>query len=212
MARPFFAKQRIYYVETHAGQLAVCRRLFYLANGLWKNLFAAHDGASRDYACRQLEKLNYAWVAFFYCKRRRQSLCGFTTFLKIFGSISNFFGLLGLTLLFIIGQSFFLYRFIEKGRITMWYAIISQDVPDSLAKRQSVRPAHLERLNALKDAGRLLFAGSHPAIDSSTPGDAGFSGSLVVAEFASLSEAKAGPMPTLCGRRRLSASHSQTFS
>ncbi len=72
----------------------------------------------------------------------------------------------------------------------MWYAIISQDVPDSLAKRQSVRPAHLERLNALKDAGRLLLAGPHPAIDSSTPGDAGFSGSLVVAEFASLSEAK----------------------
>lgn len=72
----------------------------------------------------------------------------------------------------------------------MWYAIISQDVPDSLAKRQSVRPAHLERLNALKDAGRLLLAGPHPAIDSSTPGDAGFSGSLVVAEFASLAEAK----------------------
>ncbi|MEN9465336.1 MAG: hypothetical protein RL217_1517 [Pseudomonadota bacterium] len=72
----------------------------------------------------------------------------------------------------------------------MWYAIISQDVPDSLAKRQGVRPAHLERLNTLKDAGRLLLAGPHPAIDSSTPGDAGFSGSLVVAEFASLTEAQ----------------------
>lgn len=73
----------------------------------------------------------------------------------------------------------------------MWYAIISQDVPSSLTKRQGVRPAHLERLNALKDAGRLLLAGPHPAIDSSTPGDAGFTGSLVVAEFASLIEAQA---------------------
>lgn len=72
----------------------------------------------------------------------------------------------------------------------MWYAIISQDVSDSLSKRQSVRAAHLERLQALKDAGRLLIAGPHPAIDSEQPGDAGFSGSLVVAEFASLAEAQ----------------------
>lgn len=73
----------------------------------------------------------------------------------------------------------------------MWYAIISQDVPNSLSKRQSARTAHLERLNALKDEGRLLIAGPHPAIDSENPGDAGFSGSLVVAEFASLTEAQA---------------------
>lgn len=73
----------------------------------------------------------------------------------------------------------------------MWYAIISQDVPNSLSKRQSVRTAHLERLNTLKDQGRLLIAGPHPAIDSEDPGDAGFSGSLVVAEFASLAEAQA---------------------
>lgn len=73
----------------------------------------------------------------------------------------------------------------------MWYAIISQDVPNSLSKRQSVRAAHLERLNALRDQGRLLIAGPHPAIDSENPGDAGFSGSLVVAEFASLAEAQA---------------------
>ena len=73
----------------------------------------------------------------------------------------------------------------------MWYAIISEDVPNSLTKRQSVRPAHVDRLKALKEEGRLLVAGPHPAIDSEEPGDAGFSGSLVIAEFASLTEAKA---------------------
>lgn len=72
----------------------------------------------------------------------------------------------------------------------MWYAIISQDVPDSLSKRLSVRPAHLQRLQQLKDAGRLLIAGPHPAIDSEDPGNAGFTGSLVVAEFASLADAQ----------------------
>lgn len=72
----------------------------------------------------------------------------------------------------------------------MWYAIISQDVPDSLQQRLSVRPAHLQRLQDLKDAGRLLLAGPHPAIDSEDPGSAGFTGSLVVAEFSSLAEAQ----------------------
>ena len=73
----------------------------------------------------------------------------------------------------------------------MWYAIISQDIPDSLEKRQSVRTAHLQRLQDLTDAGRLLIAGPHPAIDSDDPGAAGFTGSLVVAEFSSLEEAQA---------------------
>lgn len=72
----------------------------------------------------------------------------------------------------------------------MYYAIISEDVADSLSKRLSVRPAHLERLQQLADAGRLLIAGPHPAIDNLDPGDAGFSGSLVVAEFDSLDDAK----------------------
>lgn len=72
----------------------------------------------------------------------------------------------------------------------MWYAIISEDVANSLEKRKVARPAHLERLNALKDAGRLLIAGPHPAIDTEDPGEAGFSGSLVVAEFASLAAAQ----------------------
>lgn len=73
----------------------------------------------------------------------------------------------------------------------MWYAIISQDVENSLEKRMGARPAHLERLNALKDSGRLLVAGPHPAIDSNDPGEAGFTGSLVVAEFDSLENAQA---------------------
>ena len=72
----------------------------------------------------------------------------------------------------------------------MFYAIISQDKADSLEKRLSVRPAHLERLNQLKDEGRLLIAGPHPAIDSEDPGPAGFTGSLVVAEFESLQAAE----------------------
>lgn len=72
----------------------------------------------------------------------------------------------------------------------MWYAIISQDVANSLEKRLSVRPAHLDRLNALKNEGRLLIAGPHPAIDSEDPGSEGFTGSLVVAEFDSLTDAQ----------------------
>ena len=73
----------------------------------------------------------------------------------------------------------------------MWYAIISQDVENSLEKRLSVRPAHLERLQTLQDEGRLLIAGPHPAIDSEDPGSEGFTGSLVVAEFKALTEAQA---------------------
>ena len=72
----------------------------------------------------------------------------------------------------------------------MFYAIISEDVPGSLEKRLQTRPAHLERLLALKAEGRLLLAGPHPAIDSEDPGAAGFTGSLVVAEFESLTSAQ----------------------
>ena len=73
----------------------------------------------------------------------------------------------------------------------MFYAIVGQDVPDSLNKRLAARPAHLERLQALQQAGRLLLAGPFPAIDSNDPGAAGFSGSLIVAEFDSLADAQA---------------------
>ena len=73
----------------------------------------------------------------------------------------------------------------------MWYAIISEDIEDSLDKRGSARPAHLERLHQLRDNGRLLVAGPHPAVDSEAPGAAGFSGSLVVAEFDCLKSAEA---------------------
>ena len=72
----------------------------------------------------------------------------------------------------------------------MWYAIISEDIENSLEKRASARPAHLDRLHQLRDDGRLLIAGPHPAIDSEDPGAAGFSGSLVVAEFDSLESAE----------------------
>ena len=73
----------------------------------------------------------------------------------------------------------------------MWYAIVGTDVPDSLEKRLSARPAHLARLNELQNQGRMLLAGPFPAIDAEDPGSAGFSGSLIVAEFASLEDAKA---------------------
>lgn len=72
----------------------------------------------------------------------------------------------------------------------MLYAIIAADAPDSLERRQAARPAHLERLQALQDAGRLLLAGPHPAVDAEDPGPNGFTGSLVVAEFDSLEEAE----------------------
>lgn len=73
----------------------------------------------------------------------------------------------------------------------MLYAIISEDVKDSLERRKGARPAHLERLNKLQDQGRLVLAGPHPAIDNDDPGEAGFTGSLIVAEFPSLADAKA---------------------
>ncbi len=73
----------------------------------------------------------------------------------------------------------------------MYYMIYSEDVADSLALRLTHRPAHLARLQQLADAGRLLLAGPTPAADSLEPGAAGFSGSLVVAEFASLADAEA---------------------
>lgn len=72
----------------------------------------------------------------------------------------------------------------------MYYAIISEDVENSLEKRLAARPAHLARLEQLRDEGRLLIAGPHPAIDSEDPGTNGFSGSLVVAEFPSLNNAQ----------------------
>lgn len=72
----------------------------------------------------------------------------------------------------------------------MWYAIISEDITSSLPLRQQARPDHLARLQALKDDGRLLIAGPHPAMDNEDPGEAGFTGSLVVAEFTSLEEAQ----------------------
>jgi len=73
----------------------------------------------------------------------------------------------------------------------MWYAIEGYDGAGALAKRGEHRPAHLERLKALRDAGRLLIAGPCPAIDAEDPGPAGFSGSLVVAEFPSIADARA---------------------
>jgi len=72
----------------------------------------------------------------------------------------------------------------------MWYAVISEDVEDSLALRATARPAHVARLEALVSEGRLLIAGPHPSVDSNDPGTSGFTGSLVVADFSSLAEAQ----------------------
>jgi uncharacterized protein YciI len=72
----------------------------------------------------------------------------------------------------------------------MWYAIIGTDETDSLARRQTARAAHLERLKQLLAEGRLLLAGPFPAIDAEDPGDAGFTGSLIIAEFADLPAAR----------------------
>jgi len=72
----------------------------------------------------------------------------------------------------------------------MFYAIIAADKPDSLQQRLASRPAHIERLKALQEQGRLLLSGPHPAIDSEDPGEAGFTGSLIVAEFSDLESAR----------------------
>ncbi|HDS0927526.1 YciI family protein [Pseudomonas putida] len=72
----------------------------------------------------------------------------------------------------------------------MLYAIIASDVANSLEKRLAARPAHIDRLQQLKAEGRVVLAGPHPAIDSNDPGEAGFSGSLIVAEFESLAAAQ----------------------
>jgi len=72
----------------------------------------------------------------------------------------------------------------------MYYLIYSEDVENSLALRMSVREKHLARLKTLQDAGKLLVAGPCPAIDAENPGEAGFTGSLVIAEFNSLAEAQ----------------------
>jgi len=69
------------------------------------------------------------------------------------------------------------------------YAIIAEDNPDSLELRKQTRPTHLQRLQVLQDEGRMLLAGPHPAVDSDDPGPAGFTGSLIVAEFANLGAA-----------------------
>jgi len=74
--------------------------------------------------------------------------------------------------------------------MTRWYAIVGEDAPDSLPMRLDARPAHVERLNVLRDQGRLLLAGPFPAIDSPDPGPAGFSGSLIVAAFDDLAAAR----------------------
>lgn len=73
----------------------------------------------------------------------------------------------------------------------MLYAIVGEDAPESLSRRLAARPAHLERIKALQEDGRLVLAGPFPAIDSPDPGPAGFSGSLIVAEFESLDAARA---------------------
>ena len=73
----------------------------------------------------------------------------------------------------------------------MWYAIEGYDAADALPKRLAARPAHLARLTALRDQGRLLLAGPCPSIDAEDPGEAGFSGSIVIAEFESLEAARA---------------------
>lgn len=72
----------------------------------------------------------------------------------------------------------------------MLYCIVGKDIPNSLEKRLSVRPAHIARLTELQNAGKLILCGPFPAIDSNDPGPAGFTGSLIVAEFSSLEDAK----------------------
>ena len=77
------------------------------------------------------------------------------------------------------------------GEPIVLYAIMSEDINNSLEKRKGVRPAYLERIQGLVDEGRVIVAGPHPAIDAEDPGETGFTGSLIVAEFSGLEEAQA---------------------
>src|SRR5690606_35897076 len=79
----------------------------------------------------------------------------------------------------------------DSGAGPMWYAIEGRDGPDVLGKRSAAREAHLARLHALRDEGRLLVAGPCPAVDAADPGPAGFSGSIVIARFESIADARA---------------------
>lgn len=84
-----------------------------------------------------------------------------------------------------------IFRSSEQGCSAMWYAIEGHDGSDVLAQRIAARPAHLARLHALRDAGRLLVAGPCPAIDAEDSGPTGYSGSIVIARFDSLEDARA---------------------
>lgn len=95
-----------------------------------------------------------------------------------------------ITLILVNLDHFFTSKTNHKYQFTMLYAFISRDVENSLEKRLSVRDQHIARLIALKDEGRLIIAGPHPAVDSLDPGSAGFTGSLIVAEFESLKAAQ----------------------
>ncbi len=134
-------------------------------------------------------KLNLSWVAFFIAMGvvNRYVALNYSTSVwvnfKLFGATAMMFT-------FIVAQSLVLNKFLITKNMTSWYAIISDDITDSLSRRADARSAHLARLTELQEAGRLLLAGPFPAIDSVDPGQAGFSGSLVVAEFDSLDAAQ----------------------
>ncbi len=134
-------------------------------------------------------KLNLSWVAFFIAMGvvNRYVALNYSTYVwvnfKLFGATAMMFT-------FIVAQSLVLNKFLITKNMTSWYAIISDDITDSLSRRADARSAHLARLTELQEAGRLLLAGPFPAIDSVDPGQAGFSGSLVVAEFDSLDAAQ----------------------
>ncbi len=102
------------------------------------------------------------------------------------------FGATGMMFIFVLLQAMAPAKYAdeEKEKKPMLYAIIGQDIPDSLEKRMAARPAHVARLQALQEEGRLLVAGPFPAVDAIDPAAAGFSGSLIVAEFAALQDAE----------------------
>ena len=93
----------------------------------------------------------------------------------------------------------------------MWYVIIAEDIENSLPLRKEHRPAHLARLQALQAEAPLLTAGPNPAIDADDPGEAGFSGSVMIVDFPSLIEAKAWRMLIRCCSRRLWQSNGKTI-
>ncbi len=177
-------------LSTWLGEKPLAQRFFGLVEGL--NLEKVSPS--------QWKKLNLIWVLFFAVAGILNIYVAYNYSEKTWATF-KVFGLMAVDCLYSCsrrpsGSPISSATKTTQRSNSMWYAIMSEDIEDSLEKRLAARPDHLARLTALVDEGRLLIAGPHPAADSADPGPAGFTGSLIVAEFESLPMPTPGPMRT----------------